>query len=49
MPDVLTDAEVCRILGREKIDRLQLVLIGDELYERSGDGRWYKLGSEPAA
>jgi energy-coupling factor transporter ATP-binding protein EcfA2 len=44
----LTDADVCLILGRRAIGKLELVLTAEGVYKREADGRWYRLSSEPA-
>lgn len=45
---VLSDSDVCRILGRKSVGKLELLLTDDGIYERDVDGRWHKLSSEPA-
>jgi len=47
MSQVLTDEDVCRLLGRKTIGKLEVLVTADAVYRRDVDGTWYKLDGEP--
>ena len=42
-PDTLSDADICRMLERKLVGKLELVATSAGTYKRDSDGTWYLL------